>query len=378
MTENSSLPVAKAAPATDGDVQQEVPPESEGEAPGSDEAAPSRRNFLRLVAAFAWLVIALAALGAAGAVGWLYWERYQGTDPAAQRIERLTSRLDQIGARLSELAADDDRAMASVGDLRREVGALEQELETLGVRVRREIAELREMEPPSERDWRLAEVEYLLRIANIRLRMERDGRGALRLLRSADDLLAELDDFALLDVRKALAGDIARVAEVPALDTEGLFLALEALEDGTERLPLATSNFTLQAPRTPPPAASQGVLERVLEALGRMVSVRTDLDRPKAPLLGAKEAWYVEQNLKLHYQQAQIALLRVSDPLYHASLNAARGWLRDYYDVGDSAVQAALARIEELDAIRLTADLPDISGSLNTLRALRAKQRAGS
>lgn len=377
MTENSQLPVAQAAPATDADVPPEPPFESEGESPPGDEAPP-RRGLFAILAFLWWLLIALGALGAFAGVGWLYWERYQGIDPAAREIASLSSRLEQLQRHLGELTGDERRTVSSIAELRDEMHSLEQDLDTLGVRVRREIAELRDAGPPSERDWRLAEVEYLLRIANIRLRMERDARGALRLLRSADDLLAELDDFALLDVRKALAEDIARVAEVPALDTEGLFLALQALEDGVGRLPLSTDDFTAARQAQPERPAPQGVLERIASELGRMVSIRTDLDRPEQPVLTVKEAWYVEQNLRLHYEQAQIALLRASDPLYHESLKAARQWVRDYYDADSDAVKAVLARIDELDAIRLTADVPDISGSLNTLRALRAKQRAGA
>ncbi len=373
MTENTRLPVAEATSTADADVHSEASGESRtGGAPGI--TAPRRR--LRSLAMFlVWLVIATAAFGSAAGVGWLYWQRYQGIDPAAQQIGALASRLERVGQRLDEVAGNAQRTMSSVGDLRADLASLDEEVKRLGVNVRKEIAQLRDAGPPSERDWRLAEVEYLLRIANIRLRMERDARGALRLLRSADDLLAELDDFSLLEARRALAEDIARVSEVPALDSEGLFLALQALADGIGRLPLSAASFSIAPPAAPKPEP-QGVLERIARELGRMVSIRTDLDRPVRPLLNVEEAWYIEQNLRLNYQQAQLALLRTSEPLYHQSLKAARGWLRDYYDVENDAVAAALARLDELDRVRLTTDVPDISGSLNTLRALRAKHGA--
>ena len=62
------------------------------------------------------------------------------------------------------------------------------------------LAEAVNQGPPSEREWKLAEVEYLLRIANHRILMERDVVAARDLLSAADAVLNDLDDFRCISV----------------------------------------------------------------------------------------------------------------------------------------------------------------------------------
>ncbi len=378
MSENDNLPAvatASGAAAIDPD-EDLLTAEAEAEAEAEARAQPRRRGRMLGFIVFLWwtLVVIMAAMGAAGA-GWIFWERFQHTDPASQQSANVSVQLADIDARLDELAQEGRRTASSVGDLRNELRATADQLQSLGQRMRRELAQLRDSGPPSERDWRLAEVEYLLRIANIRLRMERDAPAALRLLQSADDLLAELDDYSLLDVRAAIADDIASINALPGLDVNGLFLRLQALKNSIPGMPLAAVSYGI-APEPDAPETEPTIAMRVLKELTGAITVRTDLDRPAQPLLSADEAWYLEQNLRLMLEQAQIALLRASDPLYHESLHSARDWIRAYFDTDAASVQAALASIETLDAPRLTDELPDISGSLNRLLEARAAARA--
>ena len=88
-------------------------------------------------------------------------------------------------------------------------------------------------EPVSVQAWKTAEVEYLLRVANQRVLMERDVKGALGLLKSADGLLSELDDYAMHDVRAALAEEILRLEQFVSADVSGIFLRLEAVKTPT-------------------------------------------------------------------------------------------------------------------------------------------------
>ena len=54
-----------------------------------------------------------------------------------------------------------------------------------------------------------SEVEYLLRLANQRLQLERDVEGAAALLRTADARLEEANNPALVPVRRAIAEELA-------------------------------------------------------------------------------------------------------------------------------------------------------------------------
>ena len=70
-----------------------------------------------------------------------------------------------------------------------------------------------------------------------------------------------------------------------------------------------------------------------------------------------------------------MAMLRGDQPLYDASLQLAGQWLSDFFDSESTAVKALLTQIDELKAVNVKPDMPDISGSLVALRE-RVKQSA--
>ena len=96
---------------------------------------------------------------------------------------------------------------------------------------------------PDPGAWRIAEVEYLLRLANNRLLMERDARAAEQMLASADAILEELDDYALHDVRGILAQERMALANTRTANAQSIFLTLEAVKDALGGLPLKQPEY---------------------------------------------------------------------------------------------------------------------------------------
>jgi len=95
---------------------------------------------------------------------------------------------------------------------------------------------LNQLHGSNRADWLLAETEYLLRLANQRLTIETDVRGAEAILVSADKVLAETDDPGLIPVRKKLAEEILSLQAISSLDIDGLYVKLEALISSLDQL----------------------------------------------------------------------------------------------------------------------------------------------
>ena len=89
------------------------------------------------------------------------------------------------------------------------------------------------------------------------------------------------------------------------------------------------------------------------------------------PLLSPEEAVYLELNLRLMLERAQLAALKRDQLIFGRSLETVAGWLLEYLDPEDSRVRRAVAELEEIGAISLDQELPDISGSLAALQAVR-------
>src|SRR5690606_8246965 len=87
-------------------------------------------------------------------------------------------------------------------------------------------------------DWKLAEAEYLLRLANQRVLLDRNSGNAVALAKTVDEILHSLNDPDLFPIRKALASEISGLSLAGDIDREGVYLRLMALSEQIEKLPL--------------------------------------------------------------------------------------------------------------------------------------------
>ena len=262
-----------------------------------------------------------------------------------QRVENRSAR-DQLAARFSEL--------------QNRVEAQQQQLTTLATADRS--------------DWQLTEAEYLLQLANQRLLFGGDPKTALEQLLNADNIIHGIDDSGLLPTRAALAKDIAALKAVDVVDTDGIYFELEAIATQAQQLHLiAPVEIKEAAPLPESDTATlterlQTGLRAALHKLYQLVQIRRR-DEPYKPLLAPQYEAALQQNLKLTFEQAQVALLMSNQKLYEHSLSKARNWLLTYYTVDEHATQAVVAQIDELIAKRVEMTLPDISESRRELKA---------
>ena len=364
--------------------------------PADDDApASGRRSSRGFAAAFAVLVSLLAV----AAAGYLYW-RVEGVGGSGG----IVSSLGEDVARLEdELARARSMARSGTEEVQADIAELEQALVEYGEsleRVRATLSdELREDRSPDPGEWRLAEVEYLLRIANNRLLMERDARAADQMLAAADAILEELDDYALHDVRAILAEERLALANTTTANTQSVFLTLEAIKDALPELPLKQPEYfsgtdasggertedrrTVEGrefreigarPETETdekPTSSDAEPESIGQALRDrfhgLFEFRTRDSVAPRPLIRPEEAIYLELNLRLALERAQLAMLRGDQTLFATSLNSARQWLQEYVDPEHAAAQRIARDLEGLSDLDIEQPLPDISRSLARL-----------
>ena len=230
----------------------------------------------------------------------------------------------------------------------------------------------------NDRDaWLLAEAQYLLRLANQRLIMAGDAVAAEALLGSADNILKQLDDVRLIEVRAAVAADLAAVRAMPRIDVEGIYLRLAALAEQAGKLVI----FELpQQQAQPEQAPAQGWRERLhrgyeaaLSKLSNYIIIRRR-DVPMQALMDPQWEGLVRQNLRMLLEQAQVALLSGNEVLYRESLERAQHWVGEFFESDEAAARAMSREIGQLAGITVAAGIPDISRSVLALDAMM-KQR---
>ncbi len=337
----------------------------------SAAATGGRRPWLVVVV----LLLLLVAGGASGSAWWL-WQRLQHSEQAAasQRQGMETA----LATLRNQQEANQQRLTQQLQGLREQQDADRAALQTL-----------REQEGRGRGDWQVAEAEYLVRIANNRLQLERDVGTALSALESADARLRETGDPALLDARKTLANDIQALRATARPDVAGMSMAVSGVVNTLDKLPLsglapppAGGGIAAQgaAPRETAPAANTSDWRRMLsgvwDTLKTLVVIRQHA-KPVRPLLPPEQRYFLTENLRLMLEQARLALLREDNADFQQRLATARQWIETYFDTEAPATRGALQTLDELAKQDIHPALPDISGALKAIERYRQRHPAG-
>ena len=293
--------------------------------------------------------------------------------------QALTSQLQQQSRAIDE----QERAVSRLEAVATEAAErtrrlLETELETLAAKVQQQGELVSELGTEERTSWALAEAQYLLRLANQRLVMTGDTLSAEAMLRSADTILRELDDADLMPLRAAVAEDLAAVRAVPSIDTQGLYLRLDALIKQTDELVLfELPEREVSEPVVVADADWQARLKQGYQAAIDKLSdyiVVTRRDVPVETLMDPQYEGLVRQNMRMLLEQAQVAMLSGNQLLYEQSLERALGWVNQFFKDDEQSARAMSRELRDLAQERVAVELPNLGDSLTALEeVLRAR-----
>ena len=304
------------------------------------------------------LLALLLALIALAASGWQWWQAQSLQQAQRNALAQQQAQLDRANLRLDQrlqgVPQGDDWQAAErlIAEMQRSQQALGERLDVL--------------QGDGREEWKLAEAQYLLRLAALRLQAVQDVSAARELLETVDGILKSMPDSGLYGVREQLAGYQAELEGLPELDRAGVFLRLGALRDQVDRL------VALPVPEFDPPDVSaeeeyadrlqrRDRWDRVLMRLERYV--RVDFQRGKVitPLLDEAEMQRVRRTLQLTLEQAQWAALRGEETVYQASLDRAEQILTQYFELENPKVQAMQGQLQELHGRAVSLSPPDLA-----------------
>ncbi|MCH2041815.1 MAG: uroporphyrinogen-III C-methyltransferase [Saccharospirillaceae bacterium] len=319
------------------------------------------------------LVLMVGLFAVAGYAGFLGWQQQQKTSGEVavlrDRLAQAQAKADALGQREQDLLQQAQSLTKSANNLQQQVAHNTERLGKL---------------PGAERqDWLLAEAEYLLRLANQRLQLERDWDGAVSMLTAADNVLLETRNPRMNRVRSEIARELLALRAVPAIDNVGAITRLQAMQEQVTSLPWMPEKLVLD-PVTEQPVETLDKQEwywqlwhGIRDSISSMVRI-TERDAPIAAPLTPDQQYYLQQNMNLMLEQAQVALLREQAELYQSSLKRVSDWLDQYLMIEDERTRAARAALTELQNWDVNPAVPDISESLVQLRKLVEQQRRGS
>jgi uroporphyrin-3 C-methyltransferase len=360
---------------------------------------PARRGgFL----AFLAFVFSLAAVGL---TAWMWWQDQAEveTDDARMLTEisrleagdqELTRKITQLGEQFDALAEGDvsgefqalqgrlqnDREQVAELDRQmREQLALTRSLQTAvdSTQGRLQAAEAavaslstRELDAGGELD--LAEVDYLLRLANERLKLFSDPAAADQALEVADLHLAALDNPMYLGVRQEIAAARRQLAAVELPDYLAIANRLDEIQAAVPELPFRGET---PAAGTGGEAAGDGWWDKVKSVFSGLVTVRRstedDLER-----ISLQDKDYIRERVWLQLEIAHLSLMQRDQEMFRGSLDRVRESVDQWFNPQSGAVQDVEAGLDELAGVPIEVEVPDITGPWSTLRLLRNRPAA--
>jgi len=324
----------------------------------------------------------------AGAFSLSGWQFYQ---TSLQQYDTKLSRISQSNAKLETILAQQTQAVAQVepiqSALSKVIPALKK-LETddqnaqentakLGAQITSVRKQLSRLKNTSKEDWKLAEAEYLVRLANQRLLMEKDIDGAEKLLVSADSILAEMKDPILFDTRRAFAKDIQALKSTRSFDLEGVYLQLEALSSQVNHLPqkepskLFNKEFNQSETNIDDEQSSytQALMQNVWQTLRSLVVINYN-SKPIKPLLPPTEYQQLITGIQLQVNVAQLALMKQESSVYQIALEHIANAVNGHFDIDSAAVSGYLTSLTALQQINVSPELPLPRDSLTSMKNL--------
>jgi len=377
-------------------------PESPEPEPAVPPPAPNETTPRRSGSALAFLAF-LFALAALAGTGWMWWQDQASLgleeDRVFSEISRLETSDSELSLKLNQVRSEVD-SLAS-GDAGAELAALQRRIEAdrskmAGVEqaISEQLARSRSLQAATESmqgrlmaaeaaltgmatreldaggELDIAEVDYLLRLANERLKLFSDPVAADQALEVADMHLAALDNPMYLGVRQDIALARRELASVTVPDYLAIAGQLDSIQQEIVALPFSEDD---PLTKNPEPAQGDGWWEKVKRVFSNLVTVRRSTDEENKRI-SLQDTDYIRQRVWLQLEIAHLSLMQRDQAAFRTSLERAGESISTWFDTGDSGYQTVKQGIDGLMALEIEVDVPDITAPWSTLRLLRASQ----
>jgi len=226
----------------------------------------------------------------------------------------------------------------------------------------------------SQLGWGLKETEHVLRMANHRLRIERDVSGTISALKAASSRLHELKDPRLLPVRESVSKQVGKLKNFPYPDWVGISLQIDNILAGlkqniiknakNQKAKVAAENEETNSSEENAEKSGWGKLvDGVKNTINDSIKVTREEQKLKM-FITEQESQQAYEFLRVKLLGAKYAVASRDDDAYHQELEAALAWLKSTDTLADK--NEIIGDLSELNDINLEPELPDITEA-NTL-----------
>jgi len=315
-------------------------------------------------------VLIILLIAASGAGGFYLWQTQQNIltkqSTTHSNLQRQLQKLEASISNLNGQLADSNVIINTLKLQQTELTDLTQKAVTKSNR--------------SQRGWVLAEIDYLLRLANRRLQISKDINSAIAAMTAADKRIYDLGDLKLFPVRKQLKKDIANLKSLHQIDVNGTALSIDQMLEHLSTLPFKTINDEIKSQLDKPEISTDkkentGFVDSVIDTVMQIGDIKIH-DRSIEPVTSASQQQQLEQLLRNHLLSARLSVLRYDQTQFIYDLKQTQKILEKYYNSNDNRVSQMQSDISEFRKLNLSPELPDINNSWSMLQSVIAGKKS--
>ncbi len=305
------------------------------------------------------LIASLLSVFALVAVGWTVYGQYQlqqQWELLQQSLKNQVAQQDRfLGNYKESIESSLQLAQANQRAIEQQA-RLSQQLEQLLTVTQQKV---RALSGRQKQDWLLAEAEYLIKLAQLKISLEKDKVTAIALLKTADQRVLEIGDNSLLELRQQIAQDIVELELSSVPDVNGIASRLHAISNKILQLDLIALKFeplqrNAERPISQSDEFSWSGFYR--DFIDDFVTIK-DHSEPAKPLMTVEQRANLNANIQLALQQSQIALVRGEQALYQINLNNAINWIGEFFQHNELS-RVILTELAELSETLIDSQMP--------------------
>lgn len=215
--------------------------------------------------------------------------------------------------------------------------------------------------------WKVAEAQYLVKLANDHLQFSHHLSLAKHLLELADQILTNVKDPAITPIRESIANNLSTITSSSEVDESKVYLQLFSLNQQVDQLPLPSVPLQKETPSQD--IATEGLswwragLAHTLKTLRQIIIVRK-FDSTALPPMQPEEKVYLYQNLHAQLETAMWSVLHRNAAIYQTSLIQAIRLTQTYFTQDAENTKKFIENLQALQKLYIEPPIISLSNTL--------------
>lgn len=316
-----------------------------------------------------WVALVLAGL--ALLIGILLWQRLAATR------EQVARQMAESALQASEARSSARRAQELAQDIAARLAVSEAKLGEVALQ-RNQIEDLIQSLSRSRDENLVVDIESALRLAQQQAQLTGSVEPLVAALKSAEQRVVRAAQPRLALVQRAIARDIARIANATVSDTPAMLARIDELLRMADELPLVNAVAAVSASGSLKRADTESLpswWERGLRLVGeeaRNLLRVSRIEQPEAAMLSPEQSFFVRENYKLKLLNARLGLLARQLESARADIAASANSLNKYFDPASRKTQSAANLLYQIQNQMRTMELPRVDDTLAALTTAAA------